>query len=369
MRRSFGRSFLSTAAMAGLVVGLCGSSAFAQPKGEKPAAPKAQPTGKPATPADKPAPKAKPKTEKQKQEEAKALFAEGKTKFDAGDYAGAYQAFKTADELVPDPPVPKFKMAEALDKQGDVEGAIKAYETFLAAKPRADKDKERIDTANARISALKVAPADVKVVIAPPEAAAAALTLDGAPVTGNPVKVPPGKHTIGAKLEGFEDGKVDVEVARGEKKEVSIAMTAKAGAVVADKPADKPGDKPADKPPPAAEPSSGSSIIPAAVTLSLAGAGVVVGAVFGGLALKSKGEFEDTPTQDLFDETERNALIADMSFGVALTFGVTGLVLLLTDSGEEAPKDEKKPEEKKATFRFAPYGGPSGAGAVGVVTF
>ena len=95
----------------------------------------------------------------------------------------------------------------------------------------------------------------------------------------------------------------------------------------------------------------------------------VKGAVFGGLALKSKGEFEDTPTQDLFDETERNALIADMSFGVALTFGVTGLVLLLTDSGEEAPKDEKKPEEKKATFRFAPYGGPSGAGAVGVVTF
>jgi hypothetical protein len=159
------------------------------------------------------------------------------------------------------------------------------------------------------------------------------------------------------------------EVARGEKKEVSIAMTAKAGAVAAGPPTDKP--PPAtDKPPPAAETSSGSSIIPAAVTLSLAGAGVIVGAVFGGLALKSKGEFEDTPTQDLFDETERNALIADMSFGVALTFGVTGLVLLLTDSGsEEAPKDEKKPEEKKATFRFAPYGGPSGAGAVGVVTF
>jgi len=112
-------------------------------------------------------------------------------------------------------------------------------------------------------------------------------------------------------------------------------------------------------------------VIPAAVTLSLAGAGVVVGAVFGGLALKSKGEFEDTPTQDLFDETERNALIADMSFGVALTFGVTGLVLLLTDSGpaEEAPKDDKKPEEKKASFRFAPYGGPNGGGAVGIVQF
>jgi len=354
--------------MAGLVVGLCGSTAFAQPKAEKPAAPgKAPEKGAPAKPAPPPekGPKPKPKTAAQKQEAAKALFAEGKSKFESGDYAGAYQAFKTADELVPDPPVPKYRMAEALDKQGDVEGAIKAYEAFLAAKTRPDKDKERIDTANARIAALKVAPADVKVVIAPAEAAAAALSLDGAPVTGNPVKVPPGKHTIGAKLEGFEDGKVEVDVVRGEKKEVSLTLVAKAAAVAVDKPV----DKPAPTPPP--ETSSGSSVIPAAVTLSLAGAGVVVGAVFGGLALKSKGEFEDTPTQDLFDETERNALIADMSFGVALTFGVTGLVLLLTDSGpaEEAPKDDKKPEEKKASFRFAPYGGPNGGGAVGIVQF
>ncbi|NUO50834.1 MAG: PEGA domain-containing protein, partial [Polyangiaceae bacterium] len=70
--------------------------------------------------------------------------------------------------------------------------------------------------------------------------------------------------------------------------------------------------------------------------------------------------------QDLFDETERNALIADMSFGVALTFGVTGLVLLLTDSsgGEE----EKAAEEKKA-FNFAPYAGPNGGGAVGTFRF
>ncbi len=375
MRRSVGRSSLFGAAITGLVLVLSSSNALAQGKGDKPAGKPAPAEKQAAPPKDakpvppKPPPPKKPMTPAQKSEAAKKLFVEGKAKFDSGDFAGAYLAFKEADELLPNPPVPKFRMAECLDKQGDVEGAIKAYEAFLAAKPRPDEDKNRIETSNARIAALKVAPADVKVVIQPAEAAAAQLTIDGAPAQGNPLKVPPGKHTIGAKMDGYEDGKVEVDVTRGEKKEVSITLTAKPKDVAADKPTDKPADKPADAPKPPAETSGGSSVIPAAVTLSLAGAGVVVGAVFGGLALKSKGEYEDGPTQDLFDETERNALIADMSFGVALTFGVTGLVLLLTDSGGEEPAPAEKPAEKKANLFVAPFAGPSGAGAVGVVTF
>ncbi len=371
MRRNWCRSFLSTldgaarrcgaaTAVGGLVLVMASTTAQAQPKG----APKGAPKAAPAAPA---APKAAPKpklTKKQREEEAAKLFGEGKAKFQAGDYAGAYEAFKSADELVPDPPVPKFRMAESLDKQGDVEGAIKAYENFLAAKPRPVEDKERIETANARIAALKMAPADVKVTLLPPEAAAATFTLDGAPAT-NPVKVPPGKHTIVAKLAGFEDGKVEVDVQRGEKKEVTITLTAKPAEVPVT-PVDKPVEKPVEKPKPA-EPKSSSSKIPAIVTLSLAGAGVVVGAVFGGLALKSKGEYDDGPTQDLFDETERNALIADMSFGVALTFGVTGVVLLLTDSGSSSDKEK---DTKKAGLNFImPYATPQGAGAVGQFSF
>lgn len=361
MRRNWSRSFLSRVAVGGLVLALVptvGGSAFAQGKDAKAA----------AAPAKAPAKKGKVLTPAQKQEEAKKAFEDGKAKFDAGDFAGAYEAFKTADELVPGP-VPKFRMAECLDKQGKVDEAQAQYEAFLAAKPDPEKQKARIETANTRIAALKVAPAEVKVVIQPAEAAAAALSLDGAPAQ-NPVKAPPGKHTISAKLDGFEDGKVDIEVGRNEKKEVTIALTAKPKDVAVNTPpTDKPKDseKPTDKPKEPAEPASSSSVIPAAVTLSLAGAGLVVGAVFGGLALKSKGEFEDTPTQDLFDETERNALIADMSFGVALTFGVTGVVLLLTDSGGDKPAE---PEKKPAATGFVvPWAGPHGAGAMGVVNF
>ena len=59
-------------------------------------------------------------------------------------------------------------------------------------------------------------------------------------------------------------------------------------------------------PPPPPPPRSN---VPAYVTLGLAGAGVVVGAVFGGLALQSKSNFNKNPTTDNADTTDRNALI------------------------------------------------------------
>ncbi|NUP09506.1 MAG: PEGA domain-containing protein [Polyangiaceae bacterium] len=369
--RSHCWSLFSRASLAGLVLTIASSSALAQgaqPKGQPapPPAGSAPAPGKAAPAPGKAQPPAKPKpklTGKKAEEEAGRLFKEGKDKFNAGDFQGAYEAFKAADELAPSP-VPKYRMGESLDKKGDIDGAIAAYEAFLASKTDPEKDKERIANANARITALKATPADVKVTIQPPEAAAATLSIDGAPATGNPVKVPPGKHTITATLEGFEDGKVEVDVARSEKKDVTITLTAKPKEVAGPGPGPGPEKPPTEKP--KTEPaSSSSSLIPAIVTLSLAGAGVVVGSVFGGLALKSKSEYEDTPTQDLFDETERNALIADMSFGVALTFGVTGVVLLLTDTGAPEPEGEKK---AKLDF-ILPYASPDGAGAVGRVSF
>ncbi|MBK8943401.1 MAG: PEGA domain-containing protein [Polyangiaceae bacterium] len=362
--RSHCWSLISRASLAGVVLAVASSTSYAQA-----AQPKAQPAAQPAKGPAKPAKPGKPKTQKQKEEEAGKLFQEGKAKFTAGDFAGAYDAFKGANDLVP-APVPKYRMAESLDKKGDVDGAIAAYEAFLNADPKPDatRDKDRIANAEARLSALKSSPADVTVKIEPAEAAAATLTIDGAPAAGNPLKVPPGKHTIGATLDGFEDGKVEVEVTRLEKKEVTITMTPKPKDVAGGPGPSGPGDKPGDKPK-TPETSSSSSVIPAIVTLSLAGAGVVVGSVFGGLALKSKGEYEDTPTQDLFDETERNALIADMSFGVALTFGVTGVVLLLTDSGSSETPAAAEPAKKAKLDFILPFASPDGAGAVGRVSF
>ncbi len=349
-----------------------------------------------------------------KKAEAMAAFEEGNKKFEAGDFAGAYLSFKKADDVVPGA-VPKFRMAEALDRAGDGPGAQKAYQAFLDSKPPKDKHKERIeaaktridvikktppkffraevlerngdiqgavgayqeyldsnppkdkqkehiDTATSHIAALKATPADVKVTVTP---ATAALAVDGVPQATNPLKVPPGKHVVSAKADGFVDGTADVEAGPGDKKEITITLSAKAAPIAATPPSSGP---PPTKPPAEkAEPPKKASKVPAAITLSLAGAGAIVGAVFGGLALKSKSDFNATPTQDLYDQTERDALIADMSFGVAITFGVTGVVLLVTSSNEDSADKEKKAQGPK--FFGAPWASPHGGGAVGVMTF
>jgi hypothetical protein len=116
--------------------------------------------------------------------------------------------------------------------------------------------------------------------------------------------------------------------------------------------------------------------VPAYVTLGLAGAGAIVGGVFGGLALKAKGEYNSAkkPTADMADKVDRNALISDMSFAVALTFGVTGVVLLLTNDSPPEAKAAKAHEpapKKVASPRgfITPYAGPTGGGAAALVQF
>lgn len=356
---SLRKSVLSAAVIASSL--MIAGPAMAQPKGTPTPAPgtpaPGQPAGQPA--GDKKAPPpgtpAKPMSEKEKKEAAKKAFADGQQKFDAGDFKGAYEEFKKADEYVPGA-VPKYKMALCLDRQNDVTGAVAAYQAFLDSNP-GDALKAKSDEVTKRLTELKATPAEVTVNVTP---ATATLTVDGTAQTGPVLKVPPGKHTIGATAPDFLDGTTDVEVTYAEKKEVTITLAEKPKTTTPETP------KPPETP---KEPPKKGSKIPAIITLSLAGAGAVVGAVFGGLALKSKGEFEDTPTQDLYDETTRNALISDMSFGVAITFGVTGVVLLVTSNSSS--KDEKA-EEKKAEgpkVWAAPWAGPTGAGAVGVVQF
>ena len=83
----------------------------------------------------------------------------------------------------------------------------------------------------------------------------------------------------------------------------------------------------APPPPPPPEP---RSKVPAFITGGLAVIAAGVGTVFGVLALNDKSNFDKNPTTSTADNGDTHALIADMAFGVALTFGVTSAVLFLT---------------------------------------
>ncbi|HMR10157.1 MAG TPA: PEGA domain-containing protein, partial [Polyangiaceae bacterium] len=138
----------------------------------------------------------------------------------------------------------------------------------------------------------------------------------------------------------------------------------------ADPPRNPPAAPPPDPgpPPPKDNPAASSkSKVPAYVTLGIAGAGALVGTFFGIKALSAKSDFKDNPTTDAADDVERNALIADMAFGVAITLGVTGVVLLTSaDSDEKAAKSRFVSGPR---LRVAPVIGPTGGGAAAHLTF
>lgn len=109
-------------------------------------------------------------------------------------------------------------------------------------------------------------------------------------------------------------------------------------------------------------------MVPAYVTLGIAAVGAGVGTYFGIKALSAKSDFDDNPTADSADDAERNALFADMLFGVAITLGVTGVVLLT--SGDDAPAQTGKAlPPKKPSMAVAPYVSPKGGGAAARVSF
>ncbi|WP_437279413.1 PEGA domain-containing protein [Sorangium sp. So ce375] len=325
--------------------------------------------GEPTTKVTTTKPK-KPLTEKQKKDEAKKLYKEAEAKFDKGEYAAAADLYRQADEYVPGA-APKYKLAASLDKQGLATEAVAAWQAFLDSKPDAEKFKEKIGEAQVRIEALKKTPAKVKVATVPEAPPGLKLAVDGVAQTGKELSVPPGKHTLTVSAEGFADASQELDVAFAETREVSVTLTPQAPAPVAAAPAQPPTPPPAAEappaqPPPPAPPIEPRSPVPAYVTLGLAGAGVVVGTIFGIQALGAKSDFDDAPTTKTADRVDRFALIADMSFAVALTFGVTGAVLLLSDDPAQA-KAAASSVTKKAFV--TPFVSPTGGGAAARFTF
>ena len=85
-----------------------------------------------------------------------------------------------------------------------------------------------------------------------------------------------------------------------------------------------------------------------------------VGTGFGLKALSQSNEFNNNPTTQLADDGENNALVADMMFGVAITFGVTSAVLFLssdsTKQSKAAPTPAPAPQAKKKSVTVVPEG-------------
>jgi hypothetical protein len=310
-------------------------------------------------PAPKTDPKKAKKPTKAERDKAKAAFTRGNDKFNAGDFAGAAEAYKEANETIPAPQA-LYKMALALDKAGKGVEALDAYKKFLDFPPP-ESMAEQKGAAERRLQELSVG--TVKLSSTP---AGATVTVDGQPASGPTpltLSLKPGTHTLEISAPNHEPTTREITVAAASSTDLAVELKELPPPPAPPPPAPPPPETaapPPPPPPPKEEPPP--SKIPAYVTLGLAGAGAVVGTIFGFQALSAKSDFNSKPTTKNADDAERNALISDMAFGVAVTLGITGTVLLLSNNKKADPAKSGKihltpvltPQTQgaAATFRF-----------------
>lgn len=295
----------------------------------------------------------------EQREAARLAFEEGSLAFEQGQYTEAASAFQRARGLIPSPHA-EYWIALSLDK-GDPEDtepatSAAAYRQFLNNPGAQHVGADELLAAQKRYEQLRSSlPATVTITTEPK---GASLSVDGEPqegVTPSTFEVRAGTYEVSLSLEGHEDVTVFVQAEGGSTVEQEVTL------VETPPPAVPEPEPKADE----AEEEPRANLVPAFVTLGLGGAGLISGTVFGIMALNSKSKFKDDPTTAHADAAERNALIADMSFGIALTLGITGVVLLTAKDGD-VPSTAKA---KSTEFVFAPYASPRGAGAAARWTF
>jgi hypothetical protein len=266
---------------------------------------------------------------------AKKHFGEGDKKFKAGDFSGALVEFKAANEIKSAPQAERY-IGMCEDSLGHYSAAVEWYEKFLAHVP--EKMKDQGDEIKKREGEIKALPGKVHFDSTPP---GADVTVDGKPQaspTPLDAELPAGIHKVVFTAKGRVTTSKAVDVEFASTQTISATLDADAAAAAPPPPpapspiAAAPVPAAAPPPPPPPEP---RSKVPAFITGGLAVVAAGVGTAFGVIALGDKSNYDKNPTSSTADNGDTHALIADMAFGVAITFGVTSAVLFLT--GDEPP--------------------------------
>lgn len=296
-------------------------------------------------------------------ERARAAYGAGQDAYGAGQYAAAEAHFAQADALLPSVQA-KYWRAMSLDRLGNVGAAYEAFGKVLESPDKDQLGADKLTTVETRHRELSTAPATVEVTSNPPGAHVNVSGVDLSTPTPLPLKLAPGRHLLRVSLEGYEPQELEITATPGAELKPNFDLVPSADQTAA-------GAEPLSPPPtepPAPARVEERSKVPGYVTLGIAGASAVVGTVFGLRALADKSKFNENPTTSHADDVERNALIADMAFGVTLTLGITAIVLLVAD--DPTPEQSAaRPNSERGELKLAPFVSPRGAGAAASVSF
>jgi hypothetical protein len=281
---------------------------------------------------------------------ARTIAKEGLDLYDGGKYQEALGRFMQADALVHAPTM-LLMAARSLDKLGRL---VEAAEKYAAASQMvidegaSDAFRAAVVNAGTERAALVVRIPSVVIIVAAPVGATPALKIDGVAISttaaGQKKLVDPGAHSIEASASGVV-ATASVTLKEGESQSVELSLV------------------PAGSP---SSPSSPSSPLRTVgwVAIGVGAAGVVLGAVTGGLALERNSQLAQLCGADGFCPAGTKAVEGYSTLqglaGAGLIAG--GLVLA---GGAVLVLAAPKPAPAAAGVRWSPWIGPGSAGLRG----
>lgn len=315
----------------------------------------------PATGWTQPAPPAVEASDADK-EKARSLMDVGVEREEAKDYVAALKAFQAAHALVK---LPMTGLAVARAQAG-LGLLVEALESATQAKLIPVRPSETPAYAKARAEADALAQklaARVPSILVKVEgpSGGAEVAIDGAvvpaPSASQPRKVNPGKHVVAATAPGFQPASVEVDVPEGQVTPATLTMTPELG------------------------PDSGKSgsLSPLVVVgFGVGAAGLIAGAVTGGLslsktsAIKSQCKNGICPmiTADAISSANTLANVSNVSFAVGAAGVAVGVVgIFLSSSSSSSPASGSSGTKSSAAsggVRVMPVIGPGSVAVIGV---
>ena len=300
--------------------------------------------------------------------EAIAIADKGVDAFRSEKYQDAIDAFVRADQKFH---VPKFLLyvARAQVKLGKLLEAKATYQTIVDEKlpPYApdefftaqnDAKKEQADLTN-RIPSVRVEVNGV------PSGQTATVKLDGVALAasdlGKPLARNPGAHTVVVSLAGRPDIVRNVTLREGGSESVILEMSVTtvtaptvSGAVTA--PQVTATTTPSSSPTAAPNKRGGLPVVSIAA-FGVGAAGLVTGAVFGGLTLGKYNDYNAKPTREALDQGRLFGLVTDIGFGAAIVGAGVGAIYWLVSRPES-----EKPAPVRGGVVIAPVVGATSGG-------
>ena len=274
----------------------------------------------------------------QQRNEARKLGGEALDLFKAGDFKAALAKFEEADKIVPAPTL-KVRIARCLDKLDRMKSSAEKYREVIAIelKPTSPKvyAEAREDAVNDLAKLLAQVP-KLTVIVAGPGSEIAEVTLDGKPLArsaiGEEQSMDPGFYQLEAKS-GAKSVRKSVRLDRGKIEKAELRFASEL----------PPGDKPADYLP--------AFRIVGWTMVGIGGAGIIAGAVSGGLVLSQKKSFNDeypdgscnAGLQDCGDAIKfnRERAISTGTFIAGFAAGAVGAGFLVYAAVASKPAAEK----------------------------